>query len=340
MSLRSSMPPAGKPPPRMSARIEARQHHTTPGWITTTGTNEEKRLLAALLDYLHESADSIAVLQYLTKEFRPMAATLHTVPTIRKVRSRLLALSVPYIRHDSGTKQWSYWNDYTVPGIAAWTTTQQDIPAQMDIAASPGAAPLDPTLPPGDSHLGGPVHTTGTVPTALQLASPDPPADKDPPADSPSPHSSLAMATDSGYTRHSSPPPTQSPPLLHSTPAGPSDAADTSGSTGIPQPAPIWFQSPKKIRNPYTGQIVNTPATPGLQAMVQDLQNHDDWYQDLHDGASPPKPAEAGDPPRMDEDGFITVHTPRRRQSRVQPHLPPVLPGTPSPPGQHVPSSH
>lgn len=318
----------------MSARIEARQHRTTPGWTTTTGTNEEKRLLAALLDYLHESADSIAVLQYLTKEFRPMAATLHTVPTIRKVRSRLLALNVPYIRHDSGTKQWSYWNDYTVPGIAAWTTTQQDIPAQMDIAASPGAAPLDPTQPPGDSHIGGPAHTTGTVPTALQLASPDPPADKDPPADSPSPHSSLAMATDSGYTRHSSPPSTQSPPLLHSTPAGPSDAAATSGSTGIPQPAPIWFQSPKKIRNPYTGQIVNTPATPGLQAMVQDLQNHDDWYHDLHDGASPPKPAEAGGPPPMDEDGFITVHTPRRRQSRVQPHLPPVAtPVLPAPQG-------
>lgn len=80
----SGNPPAHNPPTRVSARIEARQINDTPAWITPTTTNGEKSLLLAVLDHLHDLADCLAVLHYLTKAFHPIAATLHFVPTIRK----------------------------------------------------------------------------------------------------------------------------------------------------------------------------------------------------------------------------------------------------------------
>jgi hypothetical protein len=53
-------------PPRISARIEARQRRNesrnTPGWITPTRNNEEKRLVMALMDHLRATSEDMEIL--------------------------------------------------------------------------------------------------------------------------------------------------------------------------------------------------------------------------------------------------------------------------------------
>ena len=123
MSTKSA--PTAKPP-RNSARIEARQHRmnetrVAPGWATPTATNEERRLIIALIDYLRDSTEDVGTMRYLTKEYWVLAPTIHTVPTtLKKVRMQLLELGVPYVRHHKNNRLWKYWNDYSEDGIEAW----------------------------------------------------------------------------------------------------------------------------------------------------------------------------------------------------------------------------
>jgi hypothetical protein len=58
-----SIPPVA--PPRISAKIEARQNRGAPGWITPVGGNEEKRLVTAIVEHLHDASENVAVLRLL-----------------------------------------------------------------------------------------------------------------------------------------------------------------------------------------------------------------------------------------------------------------------------------
>ncbi|KAI2501045.1 hypothetical protein MHU86_13399 [Fragilaria crotonensis] len=100
----------------------------------------------------------------------------------------------------------------------------------------------------------------------------DPPADRDPPAASSSPDISTQTQTEAYSTLSQLTTQTQSPALL-TTPARHALAPSE------------WFQSPQKIRNPYTGRMVQAPTPPRLQAMIQELQNHEDWFEEPDDAS-------------------------------------------------------
>lgn len=327
-------PPVNIPPTRVSARIEARQTQHTPSWVTPSTTNGEKRLLQALLDHLHDSADSLAVLQYLTKEFRPIAATLHTIPTIRKVRSRLLELDIAFIRYDRTQNKWQYWNGFTETGMLAWagegtTTTRVHTSTMRDTSGEPvsehargsSSATLDEeTENEEEKEDKSAQKSPDPLGTSNKQQTMDPPADRDPPAASSSPDISTQTQMEAYSTLSQLTTQTQSPALL------------TTPARRAPAPSE-WFQSPQKIRNPYTGRMVQAPTPPRLQAMIQDLQNHEDWFEEPDDASlvlqqqddqtpstrTATQHAGRGTSPQVDGDGFIEVLPPHGGHQRTTP---------------------
>jgi hypothetical protein len=249
-------------PPRISVRIEARQNRKEePAWITPTANNEEKRLLVTtLMEHLREYTTDIAVLRYITKEYWSLAPTMNTIPTLKKVRARLLELGVGYVRYNKeDTRLWTYWNDYSEDGMAAWTAktvSPQDLSDEQRMV-NPDPDEGQQVLTQNTSDEEG----SQSGRTATIRASPDPPADKDPPATVRASYATAVSTYEQGYQEEaykSDAPSTQSPPLLLNPPTG--------------QPTD-WFQSPPRVvvRNPYTGQMMQTPLPTRLHQMVQEL---------------------------------------------------------------------
>jgi hypothetical protein len=172
----------GKPPPRASARIGARTQRVPTsvgmGWTTPIATNEERRLMMALIEYLHDESESVQVLRYLTTEYRrKWAETMNTGQTLRRVRSALDSMGVEFLKYNADTRKWSYWNDYSEAGIVAWNDSQQ--------VDAPNLQNEDDELE-GDNNDEDEDVVKEIVQDpdeAQQVNSPDPPTDKDPPAD-------------------------------------------------------------------------------------------------------------------------------------------------------------
>ena len=40
------------------------------------------------------------------------------------------------------------------------------------------------------------------------------------------------------------------------------------------------MRSPATTRNPYTGRLISGPISDRLQAMMEELQGHTDWYEE------------------------------------------------------------
>ena len=101
---------------RSSARIEARQGAQLPQWQTPTRNNEERRLLASMIDHLHSSDDvtNPELLRYLLREYQTISTRLNTVQVLRRVQTRLSELKVPFLQFDTASRRWQYWNDYTM----------------------------------------------------------------------------------------------------------------------------------------------------------------------------------------------------------------------------------
>ena len=76
-----------------------------------------------------------------------------------------------------------------------------------------------------------------------------------------------------------------------------------------------WLQSPPRLQNPYTGQVVQMRLPERLQQMVHELQGHSDWFQLDENGSRRP-----GTPEVMDGHAFqMPVRTPRTTHRRPQP---------------------
>ena len=71
-----------------------------------------------------------------------------------------------------------------------------------------------------------------------------------------------------------------------------------------------------------------TPMPTNLQHMVQDLQDHDDWYEDEPQLLQQRHLTS----PQADEDGFIPVPPPRGTRAQQQPLIPRQVLQTPTPP--------
>ncbi|KAI2511379.1 hypothetical protein MHU86_2990 [Fragilaria crotonensis] len=369
----STHPTSHAAPPRTSARLEARQNRGAPGWITPAGGNEEKRLIMALVDYLHDASEDLAVLRYLTKEYRAIASTMNTIPTVRKVRKRLTELGVPYLQYDYSRKKWMYWNDYSETGMIAWqdqaesSSTDEDEGNQdeeekhqqeehedqllrtqstsggghqqvkEDVQDKGDPILAEDTLPPPEHRQS--VATSVTQQQADKFTSPDPPTDKDPPAtrNAPLDPSAPQDTAEEAYEDQSS---QSSSPLL-------TPRMDIATRTSRPGHHPAWFSSPTPIRNPYTGQQMQIPLPTRLQHMVQELQDHDDWFADEDNDGTTPETAIHVDeedsspmkqhrrrptPPPTDEDGFITVPPHRNERPSNNPITQRAVPPRPTPP--------
>jgi hypothetical protein len=118
----------------------------------------------------------------------------------------------------------------------------------------------------GDNHAQKSPDPLGTSNTQQKLVLLDPPADRDPPAASSSlnPTDTDMSNTLSQQTTHKLSPPREIAPLA-------------------------WFQFPQKIRNPYTGRMVQAPTPPCLQEMMQDLQDQEDWFETPDDASTQQK---------------------------------------------------
>ena len=246
-----------------------------PGWVTPTGKNDEQRLLQTLIDHLHVSEDTtnVQLLQYLLKEYHSMAPMMNTVRTLGKVRSRLLEFNVPYLRYDAAINRWWYWNDYSESGITEWKELEQES------ALSVGIVDDQTTVDEGE------IQSTHNVERTH---------------DTMEEHKHHTEKND--LEEEDPQPSSQSPPIL-----APPEEAHTHTNSLVP-PAQEWLQSPPRLQNPYTGQVVQTPLPERLQKMVCSLQDHSDWYEPADNGPTAltvTTPMKTNRQPQRDEDDLI-----------------------------------
>ena len=123
---------------RTSARIEARQGTSLPGWSTPTGNNDEQRLMQALIAHLTatEDIEDVRLYCYLFKESAAIKNDLTTVKVFRRIRAQLASFRIPYMKYDDINRKWMYWNDYTLTGLTAWNNLQQLPRTPVDTASS------------------------------------------------------------------------------------------------------------------------------------------------------------------------------------------------------------
>lgn len=267
----------------------------------------------ALVDHLRESSEDMEILRYLTKEYWTLGPTMHTVPTMRKVRTRLLELGVVYVRYHKISRLWTYWNDYTAEGLAVWEESAANEDKEVAIQDKEDKeledeADIEEYLSVSQVAKRSTASVDVKDPFIIsegdhKMTSPDPPADKDPPAALATAHASGSANDEEAY--HSDAlPAMQSPQLL------------------LPSSAPAeveWFQSPPRHLKPYTGKLMMMPLPTRLQHMVQNLQDHDDWYEEEQKKAAPTQTIHQSQARQMDEDGFITVTPQRGSRTGTQP---------------------
>ena len=84
-------------------------------WQFNPGKSEEQRILYDMIMYLHNdphTADTIAMLQFIIREWPIYEMTLQTKLGRDKLKRRLLELGIRYIHWNANTNDWSFWTTY------------------------------------------------------------------------------------------------------------------------------------------------------------------------------------------------------------------------------------
>lgn len=79
-------------------------------------------------------------------------------------------------------------------------------------------------------------------------------------------------------------PASRSPPLISGAAAdpgtSPAQEAPNKPTKGQRRPTTqIWLQSPARLQNPYTGEMMRMPLSEDLKQMLTELQDHTDWFE-------------------------------------------------------------
>ena len=285
---------------RTSARIEARQGSSLPGWAIPTGNNDERRLMQALLDHIQatDDIDDTGLYRYLYKESEVIRNDLKTLKVFRWIRAQLASFRIPYVQYNPVNRKWMYWNDYTLTGLTAWrdqksqahddpdaefsdddTTAAEDMITAEDASAT---TTEDPTVERTTADQ--PNTRMAEIETSLsQVANP---TTDDATAPSELRHPHRAQPTIPETVDTPSPPrhmaePQQSPPLLQ---------ARTSPSPAQPPghlPTQQWFQSPPPRLDPTTGHTYTAALPVQMQRMVAELTDQADWYESDTNNTTP-----------------------------------------------------
>lgn len=292
---------------RTGARIEAKQQGLTlPQWKVPKGSNEEKRPMQGMLKHLQETdgIDNAGIYRYLFREADAITNQLHLVPVLRKVRARLAEYEVPYMKYESAEQHWMYWNDFTLTGLLVWKDILQ-------------ADAIDMTDDVDDEEYGAEEEgledtedITSERPSNKNKEKQAPPTDKNIRQEMLTAKDDEAVSLDP--LRQEGSQGDNSPPLLPVTRIGPpavirneheqtertekmnlsqSAWTELTGEMDLSQipaqqtPLPLptqkeWMRSPAKRHNPYTGRVISDPIADRLQAMVEEIQGHTDWYEE------------------------------------------------------------
>jgi hypothetical protein len=142
---------------------------------------------------------------------------MNTVPTLKKVRTRLLELGVPYVRYSKKSRLWTYWNDYTADGLAVWAMdtekpqTEDEDAKEHKSAGQQGGSDEDTDLAEQPDATRSNKKEPDDIDTTRWAPSPDPPADKNPPAAVSTLAEQGRANVEEAYRRSDAPPTTQSP---------------------------------------------------------------------------------------------------------------------------------
>ena len=200
------------------------------------------------------------------------------------------------MKYDEEEQQWMYWNDSTLTGLTLWQDQVTPTPTEtvIDMAdfddkdsEDESSADTGRTNSAKGSEIRKESRTTvvdmeKTDATDLETSTRSAQQPGGQPATAPNKTDSLSQKS----TQEDSPPllPSQTPRSTYTaqndvTQTGetqqPGQRASTSGSSHQE-----WMRSPARTHNPYTGRMIPGPIPNRLQVMMEELQNHTDWYEE------------------------------------------------------------